>query len=64
LTGSGDYSFTSVTDGVTLNVLIKLTSGKTYTFQAAANANLTEIKSPAKVTLTIGNNTGTTVIDF
>jgi hypothetical protein len=63
-TGPGDYSFTSVTDAVTMNVLIKLTSGKTYTFQAAATTNLTEIKSPAKVTLTIGNNTGTTVADF
>ncbi len=64
MTGPGDYSFVGVIDTVTLNVLIKLKAGKEYTFQAAANVNLAKTKSPVPVTLTIGNDTGTTTARF
>jgi hypothetical protein len=39
-------------------------NGSAYTFEAAANANLTGIGNPATVTLTIGNDTGTTMVPF
>jgi hypothetical protein len=37
---------------------------KGYTFQATANANLSRTKSPAAVTVIIGNDTGTTTARF
>ncbi len=64
MTAPGTYAFIGVIDSVFLNVLIKLEGGKEYTFQAAANVNLAKTKSPAPVTLTIGNDTGTTTARF
>jgi hypothetical protein len=64
MTGPGTYAFIGVIDSVTLNALIKLKGGKEYTLHATANVNLAKTKSPATVTLTIGNDTGTTTVRF
>jgi YVTN family beta-propeller protein len=64
LTRPGTYSFFGVISGLTINATITQTGGKAYTFQAAANANLSKTKSPAAVTLAIGNDTGTTTARF
>jgi YVTN family beta-propeller protein len=64
LTGPGIYSFFGVIIGLTINAKITHTSGKSYTFDATANANLLKTKSPAPVTLTIGNDTGMTTARF
>ena len=52
----GTYSFFGVISGLTINAKITNTGGKSYTFDATANANLSKTKSPATVTLTIGND--------
>ena len=49
---------------MTINAKITHTSGKSYTFDVTANANLLKTKNPATVTLTIGNDTGTTTARF
>ena len=64
MTAPGTYAFIGVIDSVSLNVLIKLKAGKEYTSQATANVNLVKTKSPVPVTLTIGNDTGTTTVRF
>jgi hypothetical protein len=65
MTGPGSYSFVGVINGVSLNVQIKLKSGRAYTFQATAqNINLARTTNPATVTLTIGDDTGTTSVRF
>ena len=64
MTGPGNYSFTGVINGVALKVLIKHANASAYTFEAAADTNLTGIGNPALVTLTVGNDTGTTVVPF
>jgi YVTN family beta-propeller protein len=64
LTAPGTYSFIGVISGLTINAKITHTGGKSYTFDATANANLSRMKSPATVTLTIGNDTGTTTARF
>jgi YVTN family beta-propeller protein len=64
LTSPGTYSFFGVISGLTINAKITQTAGKAYTFQATANANLSRTKSPATVTLAIGNDTGTTTARF
>jgi len=53
-----------VVSGLTINAKITHTRGKAYTFDATANANLLKTKNPATVTLTIGNDTGTTTARF
>jgi hypothetical protein len=59
----GYFTFVGVIDGVSLNVLIRLTSGNNYIFGVIAkNVSLT-IANPVTVTLTIGNNTGTTTVN-
>jgi hypothetical protein len=63
MTGPGTYSFNGLIDSVLLKVSITQ-SGSTYTFQATANANLSKLKNPATVTLTIGNDTGTATVRF
>jgi len=60
----GTYSFLGVISGLTVNAKITHTRGKSYTFDATANANLLKTKNPATVTLTIGNDTGTTTARF
>jgi hypothetical protein len=64
LTSPGTYSFFGVISGLTINATITQTGSKAYTFQATANANLSKTKSPATVTLAIGNDTGTTTARF
>ena len=62
MTEPGTYSFVGVINGLTLKSLIKLAGRKTYTFEAVANVGLTRQKAPTKVTLTIGNDTGTITV--
>jgi hypothetical protein len=64
LTSPGTYSFFGVISGLTINATITSTGDEAYTFQAAANANLSKMRIPTTVTLTIGNNTGTTTAPF
>jgi hypothetical protein len=65
MTGPGAYAFVGVINGVSLNVSIKLKTGKEYTLQATAqNTNLIRTANPASVTLTIGDDTGTTTARF
>jgi YVTN family beta-propeller protein len=64
LTAPGTYAFSGVISGLTINAKITHTGGKAYTFQATANANLLKTKNPTTVTLTIGNDTGTTTVRF
>jgi hypothetical protein len=52
-----------VINGVSLTVLIKQASGNNYIFGVIAkNVSLT-IQNPVSVTLTIGNDTGTTSVN-
>jgi hypothetical protein len=60
MTGPGSYSFNGLVNSVLLKVSITQQSGNTYTFQSVSNANLSGKLKPATVTLTIGNDTGTT----
>jgi hypothetical protein len=53
-----------VITGLTINAKITNTGGKSYTFDATANTNLSKMTSPTTVTLTIGNDTGTTAVRF
>ena len=46
MTGPGNYSFTGVINGVALKVLIKHANASAYTFEAAADTNLTGIGKP------------------
>jgi hypothetical protein len=64
LTAPGTYSFSGVISGLTINASITHTGGKSYTFDATANANLSRTKSPTTVTLTIANGTATTTARF
>jgi YVTN family beta-propeller protein len=64
LTSPATYSFFGVISGLTVNATITQTGSKAYTFQATANANLSKTKSPATVTLAIGNDTATTTARF
>jgi YVTN family beta-propeller protein len=59
----GGFSFHGVVDGVKLDALIKRTGTLRYAFDAEAKgADLTGTKNPVPVTLTIGDNTGTTSV--
>jgi YVTN family beta-propeller protein len=62
LTAPGTYAFFGVISGLTINAKITHTSRKSYTFDATANANL--LRTKPTVTLTIGNDTGTTTARF
>ena len=64
LTSPGTYSFVGVINGLTINASITQTGNTSYTFQMTANANLSRMKNPTTVTLTIGNNAGTTSVRF
>jgi hypothetical protein len=59
----GYFTFVGVIDGVSLNVLIRQTSGNNYIFGVIAkNVSLT-IQNPVSVTLTIGDDSGTTSVN-
>jgi hypothetical protein len=60
LTAPGTYSFFGVINGLTISAKITQTSGKACTFDATANANLSNTKSPTTVALTIANGGATT----
>lgn len=60
LIAPGTYSFFGVINGLTISAKITQTSGKAYTFDATANANLSKTKSPTTVARTIANGTATT----
>jgi hypothetical protein len=57
------FTFAGVINGVNLQALITPTGTLRYAFIAAAQrASLTGTANPVPVTLTIGNNTGTTSV--
>lgn len=59
----GLFTFFGVIDGVSLRALIKQTGTLRYAFLAAAEgANLKRTKNPVQVTLTIGDDSGTTSV--
>jgi hypothetical protein len=59
----GYFTFVGVINGVSLNVLIRQTSGNNYIFGVIAkNVSLT-IQNPVSVTLTIGDDSGTTSVN-
>jgi hypothetical protein len=60
VTAPETFSFFAVISGLSINAKIAHTDGQSYTFDATATANLSRTKSPTRVTLTIGNDTGTT----
>ena len=61
--GPGYFTFVGVINNVSLNVLIRLTSGNNYIFGVIAkNVSLT-IQNPVSVTLTIGDDSGTTSVN-
>jgi uncharacterized repeat protein (TIGR03803 family) len=62
-TGYGPFHFVGTIDGVLLQVGFVPTGAKRYAFTAVAeNASLTGTTNPVTVTLTIGDDTGTTSI--
>jgi hypothetical protein len=59
----GPFEFHGTIDGVNLHVVIRPTGAKRYAFEAEArHASLTGIKKPVPVTLTIGDDSGTTSV--
>ena len=61
--GPGYFTFVGVINNVSLNVLIRLTSGNNYIFGVIAkNVSLT-IQNPVSVTFTIGDDSGTTSVN-
>ncbi len=63
LNSKGAYVFQGVINGVSLQLRIIPTGGKSYTLEAqGSGANLGGISNPVTVTLTIGNDTGSTQI--
>jgi YVTN family beta-propeller protein len=60
----GPFRFQGVIDGVDLRVLIRPTGAKRYALDAEArHADLTGTKNPVPVTLAIGGDSGTTLVD-
>ena len=63
LNTNGAYVYSGIMGGVLLQLRINPVGGNSYTLQASASgANLTGISNPVTVTLTIGNDTGSTPI--
>jgi hypothetical protein len=57
----GDWTFVGVINGVTLEAVIQLTAPNQYIFGVTAQkVNLIGTQTPVTVTLTIGNDSGTT----
>jgi YVTN family beta-propeller protein len=62
--GYGPFHFEGTINGAALQVSIVPTGAKRYAFDAAAqNANLSGTTNPVTVTLTIGDDTGTTSVN-
>jgi hypothetical protein len=65
MTGPGTFAFSGVIDGFNIKASIVQTGPDSYTFKATGNPNLSKTKpDPATVTLTIGNDSGTTTARF
>jgi hypothetical protein len=63
--GPGHFSFSGVIGGVHITMSIVQTGANTFTFNVSGNPNLSRTRpDPATVTLTIGNDTGTTSVRF
>jgi hypothetical protein len=61
--GNGTFVFQGAVNGATLQIKIGSSGGANYTLQAqAGGANLKNTTSPVTVTLTIGNDTGSTTV--
>jgi hypothetical protein len=65
MTGPGSFAFAGVINGVKITATIVQTGPDSYTFHIIGNPNLSKTKpDPATVTLTIGNDSGTTSVRF
>jgi YVTN family beta-propeller protein len=63
-TGFGPFYFIGPVNGVNLEALIVPTGAKRFSFAAAAQkASLTRTANPVPVTLTIGDDSGTTMVN-
>jgi Beta-propeller repeat len=61
--GNKHYVFSGTIGGATISVNLSPVSATSYTFRGSvAGPNLTGLTNPVSVTLTIGNNTGTTQV--
>jgi hypothetical protein len=61
----GTFTFSGLINGVNVTASIVQTGPESYTFKAKGNPNLSKTKpNPATVTLTIGNDSGTTSVKF
>jgi hypothetical protein len=61
----GTFTFSGTINGVKITASIVQTGPDSFTFKASGNPNLSKTKpNPATVTLTIGNDTGTTSVRF
>jgi hypothetical protein len=61
----GTFTFSGTINGVKITASIVQTGPDSFTFKANGNPNLSKTKpNPATVTLTIGNDTGTTSVKF
>jgi hypothetical protein len=61
----GTFTFSGTINGVKITESIVQTGPDSFTFKASGNPNLIKTKpNPATVTLTIGNDTGTTSVRF
>jgi hypothetical protein len=62
-TGNGGFAFEGTIDGVALEAQIRPIRGNQFTFTAeGTGVNLTGIANPVAVTLTIGDDSGTTTV--
>jgi hypothetical protein len=65
LKSNGSFIFVGTIKGVSMSAKITPQGGDNYTFQfVCTGANLTGIVNPVSVTLTIGDDTGTTSVIF
>jgi hypothetical protein len=64
-TGPGSFAFSGVINGLNIAATIVQTGASSYTLKATGNPNLSKTRpNPATVTLTIGNDSGTTTARF
>jgi hypothetical protein len=60
---NGSFMFVGTINGVSISAKITPQGGNNYTFQfTSTGANLTGTANPVNVTLTIGDDTGTTSV--
>ena len=62
-TGTGTWAYDGTINGVALEVRISQTGANSYLVQAdVSGVNLTKLNNPVTVTLSIGQNAGTTQV--